>query len=72
MIKAINYAAGTTLALLVLFLALDYTFSMPVVYTSYSTDECVKVDNYPGVIFNSAVTYSCENMPAKYTHEWAE
>lgn len=72
MIKAINYTAGMLAAFVLIFIAIDYAFSMPVVYTSYSTNECVKVDNYPGVIFNSHVTFSCDNMPAKYTHEWAE
>lgn len=37
--------------------------SLPVVYESYSTGACVRVDDPAG-------EYSCEKMPPRYAHEW--
>lgn len=42
-----------------------WAITLPVVYESYSTGACVRVDDPEGV-------YSCENMPTKFYHEWAE
>ena len=50
--------------------AADYALSIPDVYVSYETRECVKVDNFPGFFFGNT-EYSCENMPSKYNHVWA-
>ena len=41
--------------------------SMPDVWFSYSTDECVKVINY-----DKADKYSCENLPKKFNHVWVK
>ena len=41
--------------------------SMPDVWMSYSTDECVKVINYV-----EGENYSCENMPSKFNHVWVK
>ena len=41
--------------------------SMPDVWFSYSTDECVKVINY-----DKDDKYSCENLPAKFNHVWVK
>ena len=53
-----------------LFAAADYAFSIPDVYVSFETRECVKVDNFPGMVFGKT-EYSCENMPTKYNHVWS-
>lgn len=41
--------------------------SLPDVWFSYSTDECVKVVNYV-----EGDNYSCENLPSKFNHVWVE
>ena len=50
-----------------LFVAMDYSLSLPDVHVSYSTGNCVGVTTYQGVFFDS-LGYSCENMPEKYNH----
>lgn len=57
---------------LMMFLVMDLAFSTPVVYTSYSTNECVMVESYPGAFFNKETDYSCENLPSRYIHEWTQ
>ena len=41
--------------------------SMPDVWFSYSTDECVKVINY-----DKDDKFSCENLPTKFNHVWVK
>ena len=41
--------------------------SMPDVWFSYSTDECVKVINY-----DQNDRFSCENLPTKFNHVWVK
>jgi hypothetical protein len=41
--------------------------SLPDVWFSYSTDECVRVINYV-----EGENYSCENMPSKFNHVWVK
>lgn len=41
--------------------------SIPDVWFSYSTGECVTVVNY-----DENDNYSCENMPTKFNHVWVE
>jgi hypothetical protein len=48
-------------------LALNSVLSIPDVMFSYSTDKCVKVINYV-----ESDKYSCENLPTKFNHIWAE
>lgn len=38
---------------------------IPTVYESYTTGECVRVDDPDGV-------YSCENMPSRFHHRWSQ
>ena len=40
--------------------------SVPDVYISHTTGECVKVISYTDEIFN------CENYPTKYNHIWVQ
>jgi len=40
--------------------------SMPDVYFSYETNECVKVINYTDTIF------ACETLPSKFNHVWVK
>ena len=42
-----------------------YVGSLPTVTFSYSTGECVRVDD-------PRMVYSCENLPPSYTHVWGE
>ena len=51
--------------------AMDYAFSMPEVYKSYSTRECVKVETYPGLLFGQE-QFSCENLPSRYDLVWVK
>lgn len=53
------------------FAAVDYALGIPDVTFSYSTNECVKVENYPTVLFGTT-QYSCELMPEKYNHIWVK
>ena len=46
--------------------AFDTAAKLPDVHFSYSTDECVKVVNY------TDTEYSCENLPDRFYHVWAE
>ena len=41
--------------------------SIPDVQVSYSTDKCVKVINYA-----EGDNYTCDNMPTKFNHVWAQ
>ena len=51
--------------------AMDYAFSMPEVYKSYSSRECVKVETYPGLLFGQE-QFSCENLPSRYDLVWVK
>ena len=42
------------------------TLSMPDVYVSNSTGDCMAVINYEGSL------WSCENLPSKYNHIWVK
>ena len=69
-----EYAAGALATLIIvggLFLSMDYALSLPTVVESYDERVCVEVQNYPGILFNQE-SYSCENMPSKFYHVWAE
>lgn len=41
--------------------------SLPDVWFSYSTGDCVKVLNYA-----QSDNYSCENLPKRFYHVWVE
>ena len=47
--------------------AANAALSIPDVYVSYSTDECVNVVNY-----REGDDYTCENMPKKFNHVWVQ
>jgi hypothetical protein len=42
-------------------------FKTPDVFFSYSSNGCVKVNNY-----TTESTYSCENLPKKYNKMWVK
>ena len=71
MAKALGYTVGLVLFVVVAFGMMDYAFSIPNVLVSYSSNECVGVENFPGIIFNQE-TYSCENMPSKFYHVYVK
>ena len=71
MAKALGYISGIVVVLVIAFLMVDYAFSIPNVLESYSTRECVEVENFPGIIFNQEI-YSCENMPSKFYHVYVK
>lgn len=60
----IDFIALVCVAGLILW-ALYYGLTLPIVYESYTTGNCVRVDDVRGV-------YSCENMPRKYHHQWTQ
>ena len=43
--------------------ALYFAITLPIVYSSYESGYCVRVDDVRAV-------YTCENMPRKYHHVW--
>jgi hypothetical protein len=71
MAKVLGAITGLILVAVVAFGMIDYAFSIPNVLESYSTRECVEVENFPGIIFNQE-TYSCENMPSKFYHVYVK
>ena len=71
MAKTLGYISGILAVLVIAFLMMDYAFSLPNVLESYSTGECVEVENYPGIVFNQEM-YSCENMPSKFYHVYVK
>lgn len=62
----INAAIGA-LAFGTIFCVLQVMSSIPDVYFSYSTDECVLVLNY-----HEDDNYSCDNLPTKFNHVWVQ
>lgn len=54
-----------------MFIGADYMLSIPDVFFSNSTGQCVGVTTYQGIFFDS-LGYSCENMPEKYNHIWVK
>jgi hypothetical protein len=63
LLQALGFGAMCGLAM---WIVLDAA-SMPDVWFSYSTDECVKVINY-----DKNDKYSCENLPSKFNHVWVQ
>ncbi len=63
------YSAISVLIVVSLFVFIAYAMAfattLPDVYYSYSTDECVKVVNY-------GTEYTCDNLPNKFIHVWVE
>jgi hypothetical protein len=49
------------------FVTLINSITIPDVYVSNSTEECVKVINY-----DSNDNYSCDNLPSKYHKVWVK
>ena len=46
--------------------AFNKAMALPTVFFSYSTGNCVAVDNY------ADTNYSCENLPNRYYHNYVE
>ena len=55
---------GVALLMLLLWAGRDI-YLIPTVYESYTTGECVRVEDPAGV-------YTCENMPYKFNHRWTQ
>jgi hypothetical protein len=49
------------------FYSVSNALTLPDVWYSYSTGDCVKVLNYA-----KGDTYSCENLPSRFYHVWVE
>lgn len=66
------YAFGVV-AMTLMGLALVYSFvralDMPEVHQSYSTKECVRVDD-PAAEHEGRKPYTCDRLPEKYRHVW--
>ena len=59
-------AAGVLVAMVIIVgILIGRALTLPIVYQSYSSGHCIKVDDPTGV-------YSCENMPVNFHHEWVE
>lgn len=50
-----------------IFTAVNNALTLPDVWYSYSTNDCVKVLNYA-----EGDNYSCENLPKRFYHVWVE
>ncbi len=63
------YSAISVLIVVSLFVFIAYAMAfattLPDVYFSYATGECVKVVNY-------GTEYTCDTLPTKFIHIWAE
>ena len=57
------------LAILALMAVVTFAFyiwiSMPVVYESFTTGQCMEV-------YDPSGQHSCENLPERYIHEWRQ
>lgn len=64
-----NFALGATCVAGVGVVAYMFiaSLSIPDVWVSYSSRECVKVINYL-----EGDNFSCENMPSKFNHVWVQ
>ena len=47
--------------------AMETTLDIPEVHVSSLTEECVRVINY-----TETHDYSCDNLPATYSHVWVK
>lgn len=70
--QVFTVTAAAVVVTATMFLGMDFAFSMPEVYKSHSTGECVKVVSYPGLVFGKDEGYSCENLPLTYDTVWTE
>jgi hypothetical protein len=50
-----------------LWIAVENAVSLPDVWFSYATNDCVKVVNY-----KEGHNYSCELLPNRFNHVWVE
>jgi hypothetical protein len=66
----IKLAAFNILGALAIVTMADYALSLPTVYTSHSTGQCVSVVADKGVLFDFR-GYDCGNLPRSYDHRWA-
>jgi len=66
-IATMTVAAGAIVA--GMFVTVDYAFSIPEVHKSYSTNQCLRVQTYPGLLFGHE-TFSCERLPSRYDLVW--
>jgi hypothetical protein len=65
--KKALFTAGFALAMITgLVYAANMALSIPDVYVSYSTGECVKVVNY------TDENFTCDNYPSKFNHVWVQ
>ena len=62
----VSLIAASVLFTIALIWALDTASSLPDVYFSYSTNECVQVVNYTDTV------YDCENLPKRFYHVWVK
>ena len=69
MMKIATSAIGAVALTAGMFLAMDYAFSIPEVHKSYSTNQCLRVQTYPGLLFGHGAA-SCESLPSKYDIVW--
>jgi hypothetical protein len=69
--SVITYIVTIAIVLAAFLLIVDYSSTLPDVLFSYSTGECVEVQNYPAILFENPI-YTCENLPTKYNHIWVK
>lgn len=58
---------GVALVTVMYLLFVEFALNIPEVHTSNSTGECVTVINY-----KAGDSYTCENLPPKYSHVWVQ
>lgn len=64
--KGILIGSVAAVSMVVALHVLHVASSIPDVYFSHTSDECVKVVNYA-----EGDNYTCYNLPAKFNHVWA-
>lgn len=52
------------IVLIVVWITIAYN-SMPTVYVSYDTKQCVRVES-------GSKEYTCDDLPARYKHVWVQ
>jgi hypothetical protein len=67
--QTVTAAMGAVAITAGFFLVMDYAFSIPEVHKSYSTNQCLRVETFPGVFFGHEFA-SCERLPSKYDLVW--
>jgi hypothetical protein len=66
-LKEVMFGTAAVLVVAIWSQAVATTLDIPEVHVSSLTEECVRVINY-----TETHDYSCDNLPATYSHVWVK